>query len=143
MIEQLNLWEAQDALLAALRAEPAFNVGSADEVAVSLGFPAQIETEHVWIGGEVEGELEAEITGPRPSAETFRLHVFIFVQAPDYEATRSRVQELAAACEAALSSDVFAAVVPARSIPHYRLEAGTDGSSSQLCLDLTVECRCW
>ena len=81
--------------------------------------------------------------GPRPSAETFRMSLFIFVQAADYEEARSRVKTLAAACESALETATFAAVVPSWRIPRYRLDAGTDGSNIQLCLELPVECRCW
>jgi hypothetical protein len=143
VIEQLNLWAAQDALLDALKDQAAFDVDGAGEVALGLGFPAEIQPEHVWIGGEAEGDLEAELTGPRPSAEIFRMPLFIFVQAADYEEARSRVKTLAAACESALETATFTAVVPSWRIPRYRLDAGTDGSNIQLCLELPVECRCW
>lgn len=143
MIDELGLWAAQDALLAALRAQAAFDVGGAGEVALDLGFPAEIQTEHVWIDGEAEGKLSAELTGPKPSDETFQTKLFVFVQADDYVTTRDRVKVLATACEAALASAGFAAVVDAWSIPRYRLDAGTDGTNRQLCLELTVECSCW
>ncbi len=143
MIDQSNLWGAQDALLKALEKEADLDVGGAGEVALGLGFPADIEREHVWIGGDAEGELEADLTGRRPSEETFRMHLFVFAQAADYETARSRIQTLGAACESALASEGFAAVVPSWRIPQYRVDAGTDGSNSQLCLELIVECRCW
>jgi hypothetical protein len=143
MIDELNLWAAQDALLAALKGQAAFDVGGAAEVALDLGFPAEIQAEHVWIDGEAEGKLSAELTGPRPSDETFQTKLFVFVQAGDYVTTRDRVKVLATACEAALASATFGAVVDSWSIPRYRLGAGTDGSNRQLCLELAVECSCW
>jgi hypothetical protein len=143
MIDELNLWAAQDALLAALREQVAFDVGGAGEVALGLGFPAEIQPEHVWIDGTAEGKLSAELTGSRPSNETFQTKLFVFVQADDYVATRDRLKTLATACEAALASATFGAVVDSWSVPRYRLDAGTDGSNRQLCLELAVECSCW
>jgi len=143
MIEELGLWAAQDALLAALRAQAAFDVGGAAEVALGLGFPAEIQTEHVWIDGQAEGKLSAELTGAKPSNETFQVKLFVFASAGDYATTRDRVKALAAACEAALASAAFAIVVDVWNISRYRLDAGTDGTNRQLCLELTVECSCW
>jgi hypothetical protein len=143
MIDELNLWAAQDALLAALKGQAAFDVGGAGEVALDLGFPTDIQTEHVWVDGEAEGKLTAELTGPKPSDETFQTKLFVYVQAGDYAETRDRVKALATACAAALASQVFGTVVDSWSIPRYRLDAGTDGSNRQLCLELTVECSCW
>lgn len=143
MIDELRLWAAQDALLAALEGQAAFDVGGAGEVALDLGFPAEIQTEHAWIDGEAEGKLSAELTGPGPSDETFQVKLFVFVQAGDYAETRDRLKVLARACEAALASPAFGTVVGSWSIPRYRLGAGTDGTNRQLCLELTVECSCW
>jgi len=143
MIDELHLWAAQDALLAALKGQAAFDVGGAGEVALGLGFPTEIQTEHVWIDGEAEGKLSAELTGTKPSDETFQVKLFVFVQEGDYVTTRDRLKTLASACEAALASQAFGAAVDSWSIPRYRLGAGTDGSSRQLCLELAVECSCW
>jgi hypothetical protein len=143
MIDELRLWDAQDALLTALREQAAFDVGGAGEVALGLGFPTEIQTEHVWVDGEAEGKLSAELTGAKPSDESFQFKLFVFAQADDYVTTRDRVKVLARACEAALASSTFAAAVDSWSIPRYRLGAGTDGSNRQLCLELTVECSCW
>lgn len=143
MSDDLNLWTSQDALLTALREQEAFDVGGAGEVALDLGFPAEIQPEHVWIGGDAEGKLSAELTGPKPSDETFQTKLFVFVQADDYVTTRDRLKTLTTACVAALASDTFGAAVDSWSVPRYRLEAGTDGSNRQLCLELAVECSCW
>ena len=143
MIDELHLWAAQDALLAALREQAAFDVGGAAEVALGLGFPTEIQTEHVWIDCEAEGKLSAELTGAKPSDESFQFKLFVFVQADDYVTTRDRVKALTAACFAALASATFGAAVDSWNIPRYRLDAGTDGSNRQLCLELTVECSCW
>lgn len=143
MIDELSLWAAQDALLAALKEQEALDVGGADEVALDLGFPTEIQTEHVWIDGEAEGTLSFELTGSKPSDETFQFKLFVFVQEGDYVTTRNRVKALGTACEAALASQTFGAVVDSWRIPQYRLGAGTDGSNRQLCLELTVGCSCW
>lgn len=144
MIEELSLWSAQDALLEALADQEALDRGGADEVALDLGFPTDIQPEHVWIDGGANGALTNELTDTVPSDETFRFKVFVFVQsAEDYAGARDRLKTLATAVEAALASSTFAAVVPSWGIPEYRLDAGTDGSNRQVCLELTVECRCW
>jgi hypothetical protein len=143
MIDELTLWAAQDALLAALREQEAFDVGGAAEVAIGLGFPAEIQPEHVWIDGEAEGKVTFELTGSRPSDETFQTKLFCYVQAGDYDEARDRLKALTTACETALASATFGAVIESWSIPRYRLDAGTDGSNRQLCLELTVECSCW
>lgn len=144
MIAELHLWAAQDALLAALGDQEAYDAGGESEVALDLGFPSEIQPEHVWIEGGADGALTNELTGSQPSDETFRIKLFIFVSAAnDYAAVRDRLKTLATAAEAALASSAFAAAVPSWSIPTYRLDAGTDGSNRQLCLELSVECRCW
>ncbi len=144
MIAELNLWAAQDALLTALGAKEALDRGGAAEVALDIGFPVNVRPEHVWIAGEADGALESELTARGPSRETFRLDVFVFVAAAEeYAVLRDRLKTLATAVEGALASDGFAAVVPSWSVTQYRLEEGTDGTNRQLCLELTVECRCW
>lgn len=139
MIEDLNLWAAQDALLAALAEQD-----DLDDVAQSLGFPKNVEPDHVIVTGEATGSLAFELTGAQPSAETFRLTVVVYTQrAEEYVEVRDRLKGFAAAVERALASAGFAAVVPAWSIPDYRLEAGSDGTNRQLSLAIVVECRCW
>lgn len=143
MTGELRLWAAQDALLAALKDQAAFDVGGAGEVAVDLGFPAEVQPAHVWIDGGAEGKATSELTGPKPSDETIQVKLFCFAQADDYVTTRDRVKALTAACFAALASATFGAAVDSWNIPRYRLDAGTDGSNRQLCLEFTVECSCW
>lgn len=144
MSDELRLWAAQDALLAALKLQEAFDVGGADEVAVDLGFPTEIQPAHVWIDGGAEGKATDEVTGqPTPSDETIQVKLFCFAQADDYVATRDRVKALTTACFGALASATFGSAVDSWGISRYRLDAGTDGSNRQLCLELTVECRCW
>ena len=141
MIEDLNVWAAQDALLAALLRQDSLK---ADEVACELGFPATIEADHVWISGEAAGSVAWELSGSKPSAETFRLSVFVFsAHAEPYADVRNRLVTFAPAVEDALEDAGFVAVVPAWSIPEYKLDAGTDGTKRQLCLEIKVECRCW
>jgi len=139
VIEDLNLWAAQDALLSAL--------GDEDDlldVAQGIGHPVDIEPQHVWITGEATGALSQELSGGGPTAETFRLNVIVYAQAADdFTAVRDTIQLLAAAVERALGSEAFTAVVPAWDIPEYRLEEGTDGTNRQVALSLAVACRCW
>jgi len=140
MIEELNLWAAQDALLAALGEQP----GLAG-VPCEIGFPASIQPDHVWIDGAASGSLGNSLSGATsPSDETFRLTVIVYTQRGDeYAAVRDRLKGFAGAVEDALASPTFAAVVPAWSVPAYNLDAGTDGTHRQLSLELIVECRCW
>ena len=138
-IASLRVWAAQDALLEALGDED-----DLDDVAQGIGFPVNIEPQHVWITGEVTGSLSDELTGGNPSAETFRLTVVVYVQqADEYIAVRDTVKGLAGAVASALASNTFRAVVPAWTVPDYRLEEGTDGTYRQVSLSLAVECRCW
>ena len=144
MIEELRVWAIQDALLAAFGEQEAMDAGGAHEVALDLGFPAEIQTEHVWIEGGAEGSLTFELTADMPSDESCRMKVFVFVQmAGEYVDVRARIKTLAAAVVAALGSGGVAAVAPSWSVPGYKLDAGTDGSNRQLCLELSVEFTCW
>jgi hypothetical protein len=144
MIEELHLWDAQVALLAALEVQPVLDRGGAGEVALDLGFPTSIQPQHVWIDGGASGQLACELTGTRPSDETFQVKVFVFVQmAADYADVAARLKVLSRAVGDALASSGFAAAVGSWSIPQYRIDAGTDGSNRQLCLELTIECSCW
>lgn len=139
MIQDLILWDAQDALLDALDDQSALT-----EVPCELGYPVNIQPDHVWVGAQAAGAVAWELSGPRPSAETFRLGVFVYTQrAEPYDEVRDRLKKFAGAVEDALESAKFAAVVPAWSIVNYKLEAGTDGTHRQLCLEIDVECRCW
>ena len=140
MIEDLSLWNAQDALLTALVAQP----GLAG-VPCEIGFPANIQPDHVWIDGAASGSLDSSLSGATsPSDETFRLTVVVFTQlADEYAAVRDRLKGFVSAVEDALASATFAAAVPSWSVPAYNLDAGTDGTHRQLSLELIVECRCW
>lgn len=140
MIDELNLWAAQDALLTALEAQP-----SLADVATGIGFPKNIQPDHVWIAGVASGSVVTELSGDQaPSDETFRLKVLVYAQrADDYTVVRDQIKYLVRAVVGALSSDAFAAVVPAWTISAYELDEGTDGQKRQLALELTVECRCW
>jgi hypothetical protein len=144
MIEELNLWAAQDALMVALASQPALDRGGAGEVALDLGFPARIEPKHIWLDGGADGRVTNELSGTKPSDEAFTFSVFVYVQAgEDYATIRDTLKALARAVEDALGSATFAAAVPAWSITQYLLDAGTDGTNRQLALELKVECRCW
>lgn len=144
MIEELGLWAAQDAIVAAVKAQEAFDAGGAHEVPVDLGFPADVQPEHFWLEGGAEGSLTNELTGTTPSDETDRIKAFLYVQSPgDYVDVRDRLRALARAFEDAMRSDAVAVVVPSWSIPNYALDAGTDGTNRQLVLELTLELRSW
>ena len=144
MIDELRVWAAEDTLLAELERQEVFDVGGADEVALGIGFPSNVEPRHVWITGNATGSLDDELSGGAPSQETFRISVVIYVQAPEEHAVvRDAAKQLAGGVEAALGSAAFRAVVPAWTLPDYRLEAGTDGTNRQVALTLVVECRCW
>lgn len=150
MTWQLRLWAAQDAILAAISAQAALDLGGADEVGLDLGLPVDLRPEHVWVDGGASGTLTSELSGAdedggsSPSGETFELKVGVFVAtSPDYLEVRARVQELSAAVIAALSSPGVAAAVDSWSVSRYELASGTDGSNRLLALELAVACQCW
>ena len=140
IVAALKLWAAQEALKVALAEQPELA-----DAATGLGHPVNVEPDHVWIAGGATGSLVTEMSGDTaPSDETFRLTVVVFTQlADEYDEVRDRLMGLAAGAEGALSSAGFAAVVPAWTIPDFRLEEGTDGTYRQMSLELIVECRCW
>ena len=128
----------------ALEAQPALDRGGENEVALDLGFPANLQPLHVWIDGGATGKLTCELTNARPSDETFTIKVFVFVWAGGaYVDLRDTLKTLARAVEDALSSDGFTAVVPSWSIPTFSLDAGTEDAKRSLALALSVECQCW
>lgn len=138
-IESLQLWPAQDALLAALALED-----DLDDVAQGIGFPVNVEPAHVWIAGKAQGLLGDELSGEAPSAETFHLTAIVYVRlADEYLEVRNVVRTIAAAVMRAFDSDTFRAVVPAWTLSAYDLEESTDGTYRELALLLDVECRCW
>ena len=141
LIENLSLWAAQDALMVALAAQEVLQTA---EVAIDLGFPVNIERDHVWIEGGATGRLDNELSGGSPTDETFRFSLFVFTQrAEEYVEVRDRLVTFAGAVGSALASATFAAAVPSWTIGAYTLDAGTDGTNRQLCLELVVECKCW
>ena len=138
-VDGLALWAVQDALLAALKLED-----SLIDKGLGLGHPTDIEPEHVWIGGNARGSVTNELAGETaPSDETLSFPVFIFAQADDYLASRTKLKELGGAVERALASDGVKAVLPSWGCSDYELDSGTDGSNVQLCLQLTIEGQCW
>lgn len=136
----LTLWDAQDALIAALEDVDAFA-----EVTVGFGFPANLEPDHVWIDGGATGSRTAEMSGDtEPSDETFRIRVCAFTShALEAIEVRDKLKALTAGVFVAMSSAAVAAVVPAWTLADYMIDTGTDGTNRQLALALTFECRCW
>lgn len=136
----LTLWDAQDALIAALA-----DVEALAEITVDFGFPANLEPDHVWVDDAASGSRTTELSGDtEPSDETFRLAVFVFTShALEAIEVRDKIKTLTAGVFVAMSCPAFAAVVPAWTLADYTLDAGTDGTNRQLALKLTFECRCW
>lgn len=138
----LALWEAQDALLAALRT----HVESLG-VMVDLGEPTNLHPEHVWIVGGAEGEALYEETGNDPSRERFTLRVVTLCTfaADEYTTIRTRFQTILAGITTALSAAEFVgtAVDQARAV-RFTIDEGRDGEGHrQLGLILEVECDKW
>lgn len=142
MITQSRLWDAQDALLAALEAHPTLSPPS---VGVDLGFPSVVKEDHVWISGGVTGSQTHGITGPVPSDETFRLTIIVYTQlASDFVKVRDHLKTLTAAVESALASEAFQAVVPSWDMPEYRIDEGLDDvGMRQMSAEMSVECKVW
>lgn len=141
-LENLAAWEAQDALLAALHT----NLDTIG-IPVDLGVPTNIQSEHVWIAGGVEGSAEYEETGNEPSRQAFTLtvHILCTFAAATYQETRTRFLTILAGVTAALSDAGFmgGAVDSARGTD-YEIDEGRSGEGHrQLGLTLKIECDKW
>jgi hypothetical protein len=125
LIENFSLWAAQDALMVALAEQDDLS-----DVAQGLGFPVNIEIDHVWIEGGGRGKFDNELSGGTPTDEAFQFDVFVYTQlAEEYVDVRDRLKTFAAAVGRALASATFAAAVPSWTISDWELDAGTDGTN--------------
>lgn len=96
------IWDAQDALLEAVRG----NVTAG--VPVTLGSPADKQKTHVWISGDVDvWEQDYRTSGLGAKDETFVLQVEALVMrnASDYATPRAKMQTLLGEIEDAIAAD--------------------------------------
>lgn len=139
---QSQLWDAQDALLAALE-------GSATlaKVTKGLGAPGKFEREHVWISGEVDDwTLNYRQSGLVARDEDFglRIHVLVTRTGVKYADSRARVIELGQAVEDAIAADytlggaVMLATIERNTIDE---STGGDGRTRSILLTINVRCR--
>lgn len=87
----------------------ASGAGQSGQVPITLGTPADIQPEHVWIGEETEVEKTPLTSGSVGATFTseWRVPVYVYVQlSGDYKATRDRSTVLVADVQAQLDAQV-------------------------------------
>lgn len=135
-----RIWEAQDALYAAL--EGATYPG---RVSVDLGVPARLETDHVWVSGEVDDwSADYRTSGLAAKDESFTIRVHIYsTRLGGYLDARDRVRELGQVIENAVTADyTLDGTVMLAKITRSQLEESItdEGRSRGLLLTFWVEC---
>lgn len=96
------IWDAQDALLEAVRG------GVSGGVPVTLGSPAEKQKTHIWISGDVDvWEQDFRTSGLGAKDETFVLQVEVLVMrsASDYATPRAKIRTILEEIEAAIVAD--------------------------------------
>lgn len=139
-LANLTAWDAQDALLAALR------TAANGDVPVDLGFPVNLQPEHVWITGDMDTTAEYDETGSdEPSGEGFTLYVRALVTfGDDFEEARDRLKTVAGYVSTAIASATFlAAVDDARTVAAEVNEGRSGDGRPQVALTAEVACRRW
>lgn len=140
--KRTQAWAAQDALLTALQAQ-SWPVG----VNPTLGTPARMESDSVWVSGEVEAwNAEYRVSGLRQKDETFtlRIHCLATRLGGDYASLRARLEEFGGIVEDAVEADhtldgtVMLATITSQQVEETILE---DGRRRQGLLTFFVECQ--
>lgn len=140
--KRTRVWDAQDALLTALQAQ-AWPTG----VTPTLGTPARMEADSVWVSGEVEAwNAEYRVSGLRQKDETFtlRIHCLATRLGGDFTTLRDRLESFGALVEDAvdgnptLSSTVMLATIVSQQVEETILD---DGRRRQGLLTFFVECQ--
>lgn len=135
------LWDAQDALLATIRAATFPD----RHITTSLGRPATLETDAVWVGGEVDTwNSQYRVSGLVAKDEEFTLRVYVYaVKLGGYEDARNRVRALSEVVEDALAADptlggtVMLATIERGGMAEAIMD---DGRRRQVLLTLYVNC---
>lgn len=139
-----RLWEAQDALYAMLRA-----VTFADrDVTVSLGRPATMDVNAVWVDGGVDTwDAAYRVSGLAAKEEEFTLKVNVYAVAlGDYVDARNRVKAMGDEVEAAVVADyTLDGSVMLATISRGGMAEGImdDGRRRQCLLTLYVKCSAY
>lgn len=136
-----SLWDAQDALYAALVAA----TWPDRHVQLSLGRPANLERDAVWVSGEVDNwTAQHRVSGLVAKDEEFTLRVYVYaVRLGTYEDARDRVKALAEVVEdtvyasQTLDDTVMLATVDRGGMAEAIMD---DGRRRQVLLTLYVNC---
>ena len=138
-----RVWDAQDALLAALRKQR-----WPDPVVPVLGTPPRLEKDAVWVAGEVsEWARTHPVSGNMQSDESFQLRVFILVTwlGGTFADARGRLSALGALVESALADHTLGGEVAFARIESQQVEQalGEDGRRQHLLLGFFVRVDAW
>lgn len=135
-----QVWAAQVALYDALDAAT-----YPGRVSVDLGVPGRLETDHIWVSGEVdEWSAQYRTSGLAAKDETFALRVHVYsARLGGYTDARDRVRELGEVVEDAVHADytLDGSVMLAKISRSQLEESITDeGRSRGLLLTFWVDC---
>lgn len=135
------LWEAQDALYAAISGATFPD----REIQIALGRPATLERDAVWVSGEVDSwQADHRVSGLQAKDETFTLRVYVYsVRLGNYVDARNRVKALAQVVEDTIYGDhtldgtVMLSTIERGGMAEAVME---DGRRRQVLLTLYVNC---
>jgi hypothetical protein len=135
-----QVWAAQQALY-----DQIDNANLPQRVTVGLGAPGRLETDHVWVSGEIDDwTADYRTSGLAAKDETFDLRVHVYVQRlGGYADSRARLQTLGEAVEDAIGSDhtldgtVMLATIRRSQVEETVLD---DGRSHGVLLTMWVRC---
>lgn len=135
-----QVWAAQVALYDALDAAT-----YPGRVSVDLGVPGRLETDHIWVSGEVdEWSAQYRTSGLAAKDESFALRVHVYsTRLGGYTDARDRVRELGEVVEDAVHGDytLDGSVMLAKISRSQLEESITDeGRSRGLLLTFWVDC---
>jgi hypothetical protein len=135
-----KVWEAQDALYAAIDA-----ADFPGRLSVSLGLPGRFEPDNVWVSGEVDDwTSEYRASGLQSKEEVFDLKVNVYVtRLGTYTDARDRCKEIGQVVEDAVAADfTLNGTVMLATIRRSQIEETVteDGRARGVLLTLYVRC---
>lgn len=141
-----KLWVCQDALYAIV--EAAVSPILAKDGLVTLGNPAELMPENVWVSGQVDDwNTDWKVSGLRAKDEdfTFRISIAVVRLGSEYLEARQRVEEIAQEIEDAISADpTLSGHAMLAKIVSFRLEDSlVDERRRGVGLNMYVNVRTW
>lgn len=147
-LANLSLWTFQDTLLAALQTNLAPLAAEAVPLAVGvdLGFPTDLQPNHVWITGNSTVTAEYEETMNEPSNESFpvRINGLLTWETGTYADARTQLLRVLAAVTTSLASVLAVGTVDMQRAVECEFQEGRNGQGHrQLGFRLDVDCTEW